>query len=203
MKVVFPRPKNLGYLFVVGGPGGSGASTIAKMLARKYELRYVYGGGLMRRLAKKYCYESLDDFLDMIDRDDQYRYDKEIDGRLIRVSYQPNVLIDSKVFAALATKYQIPCTVSIWLNSDIEVRTKRSIEKKGINVVEEGEEYERIKNDLMARYANDMERYMILYGVDYDKPKLYNDIVVDSSRLSAMQTFNIIVKAIEDGKYLK
>ena len=50
------------YLFVIGGPGGSGSSTIAKMFAKYFGMERVYGGDLMRRLVKDKGYENFEDF---------------------------------------------------------------------------------------------------------------------------------------------
>ena len=56
------RSKELGHLVVVGGPGGSGASTIARKLADYFSLNYVYGGRLMRELAEKHGFKNINDF---------------------------------------------------------------------------------------------------------------------------------------------
>ena len=52
--------KNL--LLVVGGPGSSGASTIAKMLAEYFNLERVYSGGVFREIVASQGYKTLDDF---------------------------------------------------------------------------------------------------------------------------------------------
>jgi cytidylate kinase len=118
------------------------------------------------------------------------------------------VLIDSKVFAALATVNRIPCTVRVWLTSDVETRVRRTLNKMRKldlkNSLEKTDPlYREAMEDLMKRYSNDKNRYQKLYGVDYDKPSVYNDIVIDSSKLDAHQTFNLIIKKIEDGGYLE
>src|SRR5690606_37763555 len=126
------RPKDMGKLIVVGGPGGSGASTIARLLAKKYGLHYVYGGLLMREYAQKAGFNGVEEFLEAISgSDDQFKYDRIIDEKVLKLSYQPDVLIDSKVFAGLATLRQIPCTVKVWLTCDIETRVRRTLHKTG------------------------------------------------------------------------
>ncbi len=212
MKIFDKRPKDLGHLFVVGGPGGSGSSTIAKLLARKYSLNYVYGGLLMRSIAKSKGYttpEQLDDFLLSLENsNDRFMYDKIIDKKILKLSYQPNVLIDSKIFAAIATKNRIACTVKIWLSASIETRVKRTLHKSGkydlkSELDKNSSIYKETLTDLMRRHSADMNRYQKLYGVEYDSPKLYNDIVVDSSKIDANQTYNLILKMIDDGGYIK
>jgi cytidylate kinase len=39
--------------------------------------------------------------------------------------------------------------------------------------------------------------------VDYSKPKLYNDIVIDSSKINEEETFNLILKRLKDGRYIE
>lgn len=209
MKVFEKRPQDMGMLIVVGGPGGTGSSTIARMLAVKYGLHYIYGGQFMRNIAKEKGFNSVEDFLESLESaPDKYHYDRIIDEKLLRMSYKPNVLIDSKVFAALATANRIPCTIKIWLTSDVETRVRRTLNKQGkidlkADLPKNDPMYRETMEDLMKRYSNDKNRYQKLYGVDYDNPKVYNDIVIDSSRLGVHQTFNLIVRKIEDGGYIK
>lgn len=209
MKVFEKRPKDMGKLVVVGGPGGTGSSTIARMLAIKYGLHYIYGGQFMRNIAKEKGFDLVEDFLQSLQNaPDKYQYDRIIDEKLLKMSYRPNVLIDSKVFAALATVNRIPCTLRIWLTSDVQTRVRRTLHKNkkvDLNVKLEKTDalYRKTMEDLMKRYSNDKNRYQKLYGVDYDNPKVYNDIVIDSTSLDAHQTFNLIVRKIEDGGYFK
>lgn len=191
------RAKDLGYLIVVGGPGGSGSSTIAKLLCQKFNLRYIYGGKIMRDIAKKEGYNNLEEFLKKIDDSNREDIDKKIDKRLMYYSYTKDILIESKIFAALAFKYRIPCTVKIWLDSNIDVRARRKYLNDKTKTVEQ------IKMDLQRRYEIDANRYKDLYGIDYKFPKKYNDIVLDTSNMNEYQTLNLIIKLIEDGGYTK
>lgn len=209
MKVFTERPKDMGKLIVVGGPGGSGSSTIARLLAAKYGMSYVYGGRFMRAIAKKLGFATYNDFLNSIkDEKDWYKYDKEVDKKVLRMSYYPNVLVDSKVFAAIATKNRIPTTVKIWLDADVETRVKRTLHKTGkydINkkLDKNSKLYSETRDNLMKRYSQDKSRYQKLYSVDYDHPDKYNDVVLDTSKLDAKQTLSLIVRRIEDGGYVK
>ncbi|HVX92750.1 MAG TPA: AAA family ATPase [Candidatus Dojkabacteria bacterium] len=198
------RENELGILMVVGGPGSSGVSTIAKALARHYSLAYIYAGLFMRNMAKDEGFKTVEDFLRYIDENDlQGRYDYEIDSKMIQMSFEKNTLIDSKVFAALSLSYDIPCTVKIWIDCDLDGRVRRSFEKEGKAFKEDSSEYIDRKNKLLERYNLDKKRYEGLYGIDYSNPKKYNDIVVDSSRLDVKNTFELVVKRIKDGGYIK
>lgn len=180
---------------VVGGFGGSGATTIAKMLARRFTLTRIYAGGLMRDIAKSHGFATYEEFLRTTSNEELENYDKIVDKKMLKYSYLPNTLIDSKIFAALTTKYRLATTVKIWLDCEIEVRAKRKVQKDNLS-------YDQVLTDLKERYESDKRRFESLYSIDYSLPKKYNDIVIDSSKLNEYQTLQLILKLIEDGKYI-
>jgi predicted cytidylate kinase len=203
------RPNELGYLFVIGGPGAVGTTTIAKALAEHFKLGFIYSGKIMRNIAKEKGYESLEIFLES----DYFKkfgddIDQDIDMRMIKASMQPDVIIDGKNFAALSTSQKIPCTVKIWLDASIETRVTRFLSsREGLSESDRfdisRETFEQTRKKLESRYEIDKERFERLYGIDYDKPELYNDIVLDTSGIDEAQTFNLILSRIENGGYLK
>ncbi len=203
------RPKDLGILMVVGGPGGSGSSTIAKMLSRNFMLHYVYGGSFMRKYAEEFGYSSISEFLKSEDFEhNKAELDKIIDSKLLRVCGWKDVLIDSKTFAAIATNLQIACTVKIWLECNLHVRVRRTLHKEkkvdlSKNLPVYSEIYKLTEIKLRDRYFQDKERYKKLYGIDYDRPTKYNDIVLDTSVYNEGQTMQLILEKIKDGKYLE
>jgi cytidylate kinase len=62
---------------------------------------------------------------------------------------------------------------------------------------------EEIRADLVERYASDKKRFLELYDIEFENPRKYNDIVVNSSKQNAMETFEFILRLIENGRYLK
>lgn len=201
---VLNRDPSLGKLIVIGGPGGSGSSTISKLIAEKYGLTRYYAGGMFREIAKEKGYADVKDFLADVEAKKGNDYDLEIDNRLIKVSQTPNVLIEAKAFAALATMRNIPCTVKVWLTADVETRVKRVLARK--EILEYGkpipdnlkQAYEKEKKNLLDRQEINSKRLNFLYGIEYAKQELYNDIVIDSSNQTVEETFNLICKKIEE-----
>lgn len=198
------RSKDLGLLFVIGGPGGSGSSTIAKMLSEYFKLRRVYGGGIFRKMLEKKGYMDNDRAFFQNNEKLLLDIDKKVDEVLYDESETSNVLIESKNFAALATKKEIPCTVKIWVEANLHVRTVRAMTKYGFemnfkNIIT----YLRMRHDLVKRYQMDYRRYYDIQGINYSDPTEYNDIVIDSSHMNEKETFDLILKYIQDGGYIK
>lgn len=203
------RPKDLGKLIVIGGPGGSGASTIAREIARYYGLNYFYSGLMMRSLARRQNAKSLESFMrSAYFTRNRNKIDKFIDRETIKFSQLADVLIDSKTFAGLSHKKGIPCTVKIWLTADLCTRIHRHLYshkriKKNTKLSKNSKLYMQTRSSLVLRYSNDKKRYYKLYGIDYDKQELYNDIVIDTSKMGVGATVNLINKLLKDGKFIR
>lgn len=196
------RQKKEKLLFVVGGPGGSGCSTISKMLSKHFSLSRIYAGDLFRKRAKEEDFESFEEFLQQISKGGN-TLDLEIDSLLVEYAKKGNVIIESKIFGALAKLQGIKCTASIWLDADINTRAKRHLGKENVKGIKKFFRKCEIQHSLRKRYRIDREKYMRLYKVEYNKPEKYYDIVLDTSKLNETETFNLILKKLEDGRYIK
>lgn len=191
-------------LIVVGGPGSSGSTTIAKMLSKHFGIERVYAGGVFRDLVSQLGYPTLDSFYREGDQQKFHQLDKQVDQLLIERAMKGNVLIDSKVFAALATVKKIDCTAKIWLDASLPVRVSRYIGKqRDLSFYKKALLYIQTWWNLQRRRRKDGLRYKKLYGVDYNAQNSYNDIVIDSSCLNEDETFNLILKEINDGGLIK
>lgn len=191
-------------LVIVGGPGSSGSSTISKMLSAHFNIERVYAGSIFRQHVSDLGYKTLDDFYSEADEKKFFEIDKEIDNFLIERGKKGNVLIESKVFAALATLNNIPSTVKIWLTASLFVRTKRLVNKqKDIKGISRLIYFVHSYFSLLRRRMKDGKRYKDLYGVAYCNQELYNNIVLDTSKLNEKETFDLILKKMKDGGYIK
>jgi cytidylate kinase len=125
--------------------------------------------------------------------------DREVDRKMREYSQSRNVLIESKIFAALATKEGISCSAKIWLNADLKTRIERALEKEEEhNFLKRFFRSAQIKRDLLSRYEYDRKRYEKLYDIDYNHPEKYNDLVIDSSDQTPEQTFNLIINFLNN-----
>jgi len=195
------KQKNEKLLLVVGGPGGSGSSTIAVMLSKHFNIPRIYAGDLYRDEAKHEEMESFDEFLQEMSQGGN-SLDLEIDALLRVYAKKRNILIESKIFASLAKKENIPCTATIWLDADLETRVKRKLENENVRGIRRLLRKSQIKGELVRRYKIDREKYNRLYNVKYESPKLYYDIILDTSKLNEEETFNLILERLKDGRYI-
>jgi cytidylate kinase len=187
-------------VLVIGGPGKSGSSTVAKMLSEYFQLELIQGGKAFREVAKSKDFNSLEDFYRYASSVEIEEIDKEVDNRLKEYARRGNIIIDSKVFAALSTIEDIKCSAKIWIDAPINVRTQRAFDKENLDdgkVVSCLKKYE-IRRGLISRYRYDRKRYKKLYGIDYDHPEKYNDLVIDNSGQTPDQTFNLIINFLKD-----
>lgn len=191
-------------LLVIGGPGKSGSTTIAKMLSEYFNIERIYGGKFFREAAKERGFKSLEIFLASMGQEKIMELDREVDEKLRRYALKGDVVIESKTFAAISKKEDISCTAKIWLHADLNTRVKRALGKEEFNnFIAKWIRKKQIKKDLTRRYEIDKGRYKELYDIDYDHPEKYNDLVIDSSDQTPDQTFNLIVNFLEDAGITK
>lgn len=188
-------------VIAVGGPGGSGITTISKMLAKHFNLKHIYAGDLFREAAKESDYQHFEEFLQDISKGGNH-LDYEIDELLAQYANKGNVVIDSKVYGALSKMKKLRCDFSVWLDASHEVKIKRHLGKENIVGIRKILRAIAIGKGLKKRQKIDKEKYWRLYKVRYNKPELYYDFVLDSSNLNEKETFNLILKKIEDGGYI-
>ncbi len=205
------RPSDLGKLVTVGGPGATGSSTIAKILAKKWGLHRVDAGEIMRNNVNQQEKDEDNDELEEYLENHVATHpeiDKKIDRFLVRMSYYPDMLIEGKFFAAIATSVGIPYTIRIWIAAKLHTRVMRVIEREGFLEkepdIDKGHPiYKEIRTELMQRQSNDMRRCQKLYHQDLSKPEDFNDIVLDTTGLDIPRTMKKLFKLIEQDDKLK
>ena len=186
----------------VGGPGGSGSTTISKMLSEHFKIKRIYAGDLFRKEAKEEDIQNFEKFLQEISKGGN-SLDLEIDSLLEEYARKGNIVIDSKIFGAIAKEKALRCDVSIWLDAELGIRIKRHLGKENLRGLKKLQRYLEIRKNLKKRFKIDKEKYWRLYKIKYDKPSLYYNMVIDSSKMNEDETFNLILKKIKDGGYIK
>ena len=80
----------------IGGPHGSGKSSIAKKIANEFNMNYLSAGEVFRNLAKEKKY-TIEEFTNYALTHSEI--DKEIDNRTAELSKQSNTVVDAQLAA--------------------------------------------------------------------------------------------------------
>ena len=188
-------------VLVIGGPGASGCSTIAQRLADYFNIGRVYGGAVFREEAKSKGCDTLNDFYNSVSYNVLAEIDARVDSNFRELAKRGGVVIESKSFAALATKENIPCTAKIWVTADFDERVNRYFIRNNIGWFGRLLKQNKVRALLKERYDMDAKRYSRSYDIDYDNPELYNDLVIDTTKQSVDETFNTVINFLKERGY--
>ena len=113
---------------VVSGPPAIGKTTVAKGLAKEFNLNYLSGGDILKELANEQGFSSSgDDWWDTDDgmkflnqRKENSEFDKKVDEKLIQLFENGNVVITSYTLPWL-----IDSGIKLWLSGSVENSANR------------------------------------------------------------------------------
>lgn len=174
-------------IITISGAPGSGKSTIAKMLAKKFKLKHYSMGDLRGDIALKHGMTI--DELNKLGEEKKWT-DEETDKTQIKLSKKDNFVIDGRL-----SWYFIPNSIKIFLDVNLREGAKRIFkcrrpdekEYKNINDVLKG-----IKN----RIRSDKKRYKKYYNVNPYVKKHY-DFWLDSTKLTKKEVLKKLTTFIK------
>lgn len=158
-----------------------GKTTVAKSIAKKFNLTYYSGGDALKDIATKKGYDpgGVDwwdtqkgmDFLK--ERSRNHSFDKEVDKMLIKKIKQGSVVI---------TSYSLPWItnlgIKIWLKASPENRAKRMISRDKIL-------YNQALDIIKKRDQKNKTLYSNLYGINFGDDFSCFDFVISSDNLGS------------------
>jgi cytidylate kinase len=165
---------------IISGMSAVGKSTVARVLAREYGLKYYCGGDALKELASKRSFEPKgDDWWDtsegmrfLEERRLNPEFDRLIDKQLADTVKKGDVVISS---------YPIPWLVKdgvkIWLKASPETRAKRMAGRDKIP-------YERALEIVKRRDIENAQLYRSLYGINFGEDLSVFDFVIGTDHLS-------------------
>jgi len=170
----------------ISGLPGTGKTTVAKLLEKQLELRYVYSGGIFREMAKKYKM-SLEEFGKYCETHQEI--DKKLDRHQLGILRKGNVIVEGRLSGWLAYQNHIPAVKAL-LEADINVRASRIVKR------EQGDVEVR-KKEILKRETSEATRYKKYYNIDVRDTSIY-DIIIDTSDKTPEEIMEIILEHLEE-----
>ena len=172
-------------IVAVGGPPGSGKTTVAERFAKAHGYALVSAGLKFRAWAKERGL-SLEAFGEAAASDPEI--DRALDRAIFEVVLRQDaagrdVVVEGRIQAPLLAGRRVPC-LKILIDAPLGVRAKRIAgrEKTSAKAAEKG---------IVERAALERDRYKALYGIDLEDRSLY-DLVIDSSDKTPDQVVDLV-----------
>jgi cytidylate kinase len=166
---------------IISGLPAVGKTTVAKMIGRKYRLRVLGGGDVLKEMASESGYsvtgegwwDTHDGIRFLQERKQSPDFDKEVDLRLLKKTESGNVVI---------TSYPLPWLtqhgIKFWLNGSEESRARRMSKRDKIP-------YARCMEVIKIRDRENYRIYKQIYNIDFGKDLSVFDLVVNTDRIPA------------------
>ncbi len=153
----------------ISGLHGTGKTTAAKFLAKKFKLKYVGAGEVFRKMAKERKM-TLEEFSDYAERNPSI--DRMIDKRTAEMAKKKNVLIDGRLAGWMAKKADL----RILLTAPIEIRVKRIVGREKRN-------FREVLKETEAREESEAKRFKKFYKIDVNDYTSF-DLVLNTGSLT-------------------
>ena len=178
----------------ISGMAGTGKSTLAKKLAKKYKLRYYSGGDALKALAAEEGYdssirgwwESPEGLSFLKKREKNFEFDKAVDDKLLEYAQQERVLLDSWTMPWL-----LKTGFKIWLVASVEKRAERIAKRDKIPIKE-------ALQVLKEKEARTKTIYKKLYGFTLGEDFEPFNLVLDTDNLNAGEVFQTLCTVMEN-----
>ena len=162
----------------IAGLGGTGTSTVAKLLAKELGYEVMSGGDIFRQMAKEKG-------MTIYEFDEYVKANPHFDKILDKKQEEYGKTHDNFVLESRIGWFFIPDAFKIKLECELNERIRRVQEREG------GDE-EILKEKTLAREATYTPRYKALYGIDDWQADKHFDMIIDAT----VDTPDIIVANI-------
>lgn len=170
-------------VITIGGLHGTGKSSVADHIAKRFGLRRVSAGIIFRQLAQERGL-SLEDFSKMAE--EEVEIDRLIDDRLRTEAEKGDVVIDGQLAGWMAGENS---DLNVFLTASDETRVRRISER-------DSRDFEEALEETRTREASERERYFEYYEVDICDVSIY-DLIVNTEMYSLEEVVEIVAAAVE------
>ncbi len=175
-------------VLTIGGPPGSGTTTVCRILEERLEARYVYAGDIFRKTAENKGL-TLAQFGKMCEEDPIW--DQALDGEMIQIAMDGDVILEGRMTGPMC-KIEGVASFRVYIDADREVRAMRVMER-------DGGELEEVMESMRDREESEALRYKNIYAVD-PRDSVWYDMVIDSSNLTPEEIADRVMRtALEVG----
>ncbi|MFV2041339.1 MAG: (d)CMP kinase, partial [Candidatus Hydrothermarchaeales archaeon] len=141
-------------ILTVGGPIGSGKTTVASAVAKRFGLRHISAGVIFREMARQRGL-SLEDFSKLAESDDSF--DQSVDRRQKELAKEGSAIVDGRLSGRF-----IDGDIKIWLTAPFDLRAQRIAKREGVDI-------SKAREDMKKREKSEATRYKKIYSIDiYD-----------------------------------
>ena len=179
---------------VVSGPPAIGKTTVAKGLAREFNLTHLSGGDILKEFANEQGFSSIGDdwwdteegmkFLDQ--RKKNPEFDKKVDEKLKTLFQSGGVVI---------TSYTLPWMVDggikIWLAGAVENSAKRMQNRDNLT------EHDAL-NVVKKRFSENKIIYKALYNFEFGEDLSVFDKIIETDGLNATEVLDKAKSAVRE-----
>jgi cytidylate kinase len=177
--------KKNGLTITVSGLAGSGKSTVAKEIARFFDLRLINAGDLFREYAQKNKLP-----LDQVSNSLPVEIDYQIDRMTLDYAQKGKCVLVGRLSAWVAGQW---ADCRIFVEAERKIREQRVASRDKLTF---SEATQKVKN----RDERDAQRYKKLYQIDLNDKSIY-DLIIKNNQVSLERLKKQIIKKIK--KFLK
>ena len=179
---------------IISGPPAIGKTTIAKCLAKEFDLVHLSGGDILKELAEEEGFDTKrNDWWDTQEgmnflgkRQENSEFDRKVDDKLKKLFSEGDVVI---------TSYTLPWLVDggikIWLDGSKENSAQRMTTRDNLS-----------KNDTLEivqkRYNENKIIYKALYGFEFGEDLSVFDKIIETDNLNAEQVLELAKSTVRE-----
>lgn len=178
-------------IVAIGGPPGSGKTTVAERFAEAHAYALVSAGQTFRKMAQGRGL-SLEAFglLAESDHEIDRSLDQEILGEILRHDAAGrDVIVDGRIQAQLLAARRVPC-LKVLITAPLPVRAERIAGR-------EKSDRKSAEREILAREKSERTRYNSLYRIDLKDISVY-DLVIDSTDKTPDEIVELVWSQVEE-----